>query len=53
MAFMKVTLTEIADLVRGRVVGDPDLSISGVASFEQAGEHDIAVAGNAGFLKKD
>jgi UDP-3-O-[3-hydroxymyristoyl] glucosamine N-acyltransferase len=52
MAFMKVSLSEIADLVQGRVVGDPDLSISGVAAFEQAGEHDITVAGNARFLKK-
>jgi hypothetical protein len=46
---MKVFLSEIADLVQGRVVGDPELSISGVASFEQAGGHDITVAGNAGF----
>ena len=49
---MKVSLSEIADLVQGRVVGDPDLTINGVAPFEQAGEHDITVAGNARFLKK-
>jgi UDP-3-O-[3-hydroxymyristoyl] glucosamine N-acyltransferase len=49
---MKISLSEIADLVQGRFVGDPDLMISGVAPFEQAGEHDITVAGNARFLKK-
>jgi UDP-3-O-[3-hydroxymyristoyl] glucosamine N-acyltransferase len=49
---MKVSLAEIADLVQGHFVGDPDLMISGVASFELAGEHDITVAGNAKFLKK-
>jgi len=52
MEIMKVSLSEIADLVQGRVVGDPDLTINGVAPFEQAGEHDITVAGNARFLKK-
>jgi UDP-3-O-[3-hydroxymyristoyl] glucosamine N-acyltransferase len=49
---MKVSIAKIADLVQGHVVGDPDLMISGVAPFELAGEHDIAVAGNAKFLKK-
>jgi UDP-3-O-[3-hydroxymyristoyl] glucosamine N-acyltransferase len=49
---MKISLSEIADLVQGRFVGDPDLMITGVAPFEQAGEHDITVAGNAKFLKK-
>ncbi|MBW2430423.1 MAG: UDP-3-O-(3-hydroxymyristoyl)glucosamine N-acyltransferase [Deltaproteobacteria bacterium] len=49
---MQVSLSEIADLVQGQVVGDSDLMISGVAPFEQAGEHDISVAGNAKFLKK-
>ena len=49
---MKISLSEIADLVQGRFVGDPDLMIAGVAPFEQAGEHDITVAGNARFLKK-
>ena len=49
---MKISLSEIADLVQGRFVGDPDLMITGVAPFEQAGERDITVAGNARFLKK-
>jgi UDP-3-O-[3-hydroxymyristoyl] glucosamine N-acyltransferase len=49
---MKISLSEIADLVQGRFVGDPGLMITGVAPFEQAGEHDITVAGNAKFLKK-
>jgi UDP-3-O-[3-hydroxymyristoyl] glucosamine N-acyltransferase len=49
---MKVSLTKIADLVQGHVVGDTDLMIDGVAPFELAGEHEITVAGNAKFLKK-
>ena len=49
---MKISIAEIADLVQGRVAGDPDLTICGVAPFEQAGRQDITVAGNAGYLKK-
>ena len=49
---MKESISKIAVLVQGRVVGDPDLMIHGVAPFEQAGQHDITVAGSAKFLKK-
>jgi len=49
---MKLSIAEIADLVQGKVVGDPDLMITGVAPFEQAGDNDITVAGNTRFLKK-
>jgi UDP-3-O-[3-hydroxymyristoyl] glucosamine N-acyltransferase len=49
---MKLFMAEIADLVQGRIAGDPDLTISGVAPFELAGEYDITVAGNDRFLKK-
>jgi UDP-3-O-[3-hydroxymyristoyl] glucosamine N-acyltransferase len=49
---MKVPLSKIAGLVRGRVIGDTDRMISGAAPFEQAGEYEITVAGNAKFLKK-
>jgi UDP-3-O-[3-hydroxymyristoyl] glucosamine N-acyltransferase len=49
---MKLSMAKIADLVQGQIVGNPDLTIKGVAPFELAGEHDITVAGNAKFLKK-
>ncbi len=49
---MKISIAKIADWVQGRIIGEPDLMISGVAPFELAGEHDITVAGNAKFLKK-
>jgi len=49
---MKLSMAKIADLVQGQIVGDPDLTIRGIAPFELAGEHDITVAGNAKFLKK-
>ncbi len=49
---MKVSIAKIAGLVQGHVVGDSDLIINGVAPFEQAGAHDITVAGNAKLLKR-
>ena len=52
MEYMKVSLSEIADLVQGHILGDPGLVINGVAPFELAGEYDITVAGNAKLLKK-
>ncbi len=49
---MQVSLAQIADLVQGHVVGNSDITINGVAPFEQAAESDITVAGNAKLLKK-
>jgi UDP-3-O-[3-hydroxymyristoyl] glucosamine N-acyltransferase len=49
---MKVSLSKIAALVRGDIVGDSNIIIHGAAPFELAGEHEITVAGNAKFLKK-
>ena len=48
---MKLSLSEVAELVQGRIAGDPNLTINGVAPFELAGEEDITVAGNEKFLK--
>lgn len=49
---MKVSIAKITGLVQGYAVGDSAKMISGAAPFEQAGDHDITVAGNARFLKK-
>ena len=49
---MKATLSEIADIVGGRIIGDSKTVICGVASFEDAKGYDITFAGDAGFLKK-
>jgi UDP-3-O-[3-hydroxymyristoyl] glucosamine N-acyltransferase len=49
---MKVPISKIASLVEGNLIGDSDKLISGAAPFEQAGRHEITVAGNAKFLKK-
>jgi UDP-3-O-[3-hydroxymyristoyl] glucosamine N-acyltransferase len=49
---MKVSLSQITALVQGNIVGNPEAVISGAAPFDQAGEGDITVAGNAKFLKK-
>ncbi len=49
---MKISLGEIAKIVGGKVVGDSDKMITGVAPFEDAGSDQITFAGNAKFLKK-
>ena len=52
MTIMSVTLSKIAVLVQGNVIGDTEKMISGAAPMEMAGEDHITVAGNAKFLKK-
>ena len=52
MTVMKVSLSQMATLVQGNVIGDADKIISGAAPFELAGKDDITVAGHAKFLKK-
>jgi len=49
---MKVPISKIAALVQGNLIGDSNKMISGAAPFEQAGENEITVAGNAKLLKK-
>ena len=49
---MEATLSEIADLVGGRIIGDSMTVICGASSFEDAKRCDITFAGDAGFLKK-
>ncbi len=49
---MEVMLSEIADIVGGRIIGNSETVICGVASFEDAKGYDITFAGDAGFLKK-
>ena len=49
---MKISISKIAALVQGDVIGDAERTISGAAPFELAGEDEITVAGHARFLKK-
>jgi UDP-3-O-[3-hydroxymyristoyl] glucosamine N-acyltransferase len=49
---MSITLSKIAELVQGDVIGDSEKMISGAAPLEMAGEDQITVAGTARFLKK-
>jgi UDP-3-O-[3-hydroxymyristoyl] glucosamine N-acyltransferase len=52
MTIMSVTLSKIAALVQGNIIGDSGKKINGVAPMEMAGEDQITVAGTAKFLKK-
>jgi UDP-3-O-[3-hydroxymyristoyl] glucosamine N-acyltransferase len=52
MLVMELSLSQIADLVQGKVVGDANTMIRAAAPFEVAGAYEITVAGNAKFLKK-
>lgn len=49
---MEYTLSQIADLIGGRLRGNPDKVIKGVAPFEAAGLEDITVAGSPKFIKR-
>jgi UDP-3-O-[3-hydroxymyristoyl] glucosamine N-acyltransferase len=49
---MEVMLSDIAEIVGGRVIGNSKTVICGAASFEDAKGYDITFAGDAGFLKK-
>ena len=49
---MKTTLSEIAQLVDGTIIGDAGTRIDGVASFETAAADEITVAESAKFIKQ-
>jgi len=49
---MKKTLSELADLVEGEVVGDGQLLIQGVAKTEEAREGEITLATSERFLRQ-
>ncbi len=45
-------LQELAELVGGRVVGDPDLEIRRLAAFDEAGEGDITFVTRASYARR-
>ena len=49
---MNKTVAELAALVDGLVEGDPSLSVSGVASVDDAGDGDIVLAADARFFMR-
>ena len=49
---MEITLSSIADLVKGEISGDGNQKIRGAASFEDAKCDEITFAGQPKFLKK-
>jgi UDP-3-O-[3-hydroxymyristoyl] glucosamine N-acyltransferase len=52
IAHLNIPLAEIAELVQGKIRGDDQIEISGVAPFEDASGQDISLAGEARFLKR-
>ncbi|MFH0728969.1 MAG: UDP-3-O-(3-hydroxymyristoyl)glucosamine N-acyltransferase [Pseudomonadota bacterium] len=49
---MELSLSEIAQLVSGEVIGNADALVRGAAAFEQAGSNEITFAMNAALIKK-
>jgi UDP-3-O-[3-hydroxymyristoyl] glucosamine N-acyltransferase len=49
---VKTALSQIAELVNAKLIGQADTPICGVAPFEHAGPDDITVAANKKFLKQ-
>ncbi|MGA2090648.1 MAG: UDP-3-O-(3-hydroxymyristoyl)glucosamine N-acyltransferase [Endomicrobiales bacterium] len=44
---MKLTSQRMAQLVEGRLIGDPDIVITGAAGLAEAGPNDVSFLGNA------
>src|SRR5262245_35466139 len=49
---MQLTLGQIAELVGGRVIGDPDLKVSGIGSLDDATEGQITFLSNPRYSGK-
>jgi UDP-3-O-[3-hydroxymyristoyl] glucosamine N-acyltransferase len=49
---IEIRLSDIAEIVEGKIVGDENRKISGVAPFESAGESDISYAADAKYTKQ-
>ena len=49
---MQLPLARIAEVVEGKVVGDIDKTIQGVAPFGDAADDEITFAGDRKYLKK-
>ncbi len=49
---MKTTLSKIAEMINGKLKGDPSKNISGAAPFEVAGNDEITFAVDKKFLKR-
>ena len=47
----RISLGEIASLVGGRVIGNPERKVSGVASIEDAAEHQIAFLASKRYVR--
>ncbi|MBI4455869.1 MAG: UDP-3-O-(3-hydroxymyristoyl)glucosamine N-acyltransferase [Acidobacteria bacterium] len=49
---MEKTLRELAQMIAGSVIGDPEARITGIKSFEEAGHSDLVLVSQAKFLKE-
>ena len=49
---LKLQLAQIAELVQGKIKGDDQITISGVAPFDQARQADIAMAAETKYMQR-
>lgn len=49
---MGISAASIAEMVGGTIKGDGDVSLEGVAGFDNAGPQDITYAGSAAYMKR-
>ena len=49
---MNLTATQLAEMIGGKLYGDPHTDISGVGSVDEAAPGDVVLAADEGYLKK-
>jgi UDP-3-O-[3-hydroxymyristoyl] glucosamine N-acyltransferase len=47
---MKLTVNKIAGIIDAKVIGDLNVMVTGVSSFDEAGAHDVTFAGDSSYL---
>ncbi|MBT3388241.1 MAG: hypothetical protein HN417_09945, partial [Desulfobacula sp.] len=47
---MKLSVRKIADIINAKVIGDPNVIIKGVSSFDDAGPEEISFADDVKYL---
>lgn len=48
----RMTLSEVAEVVQGRVVGDAETTVTGIAPLEEAGSEELGLLADRGYLTR-